>query len=270
MQKTKLYFKKSLSEQIQTMTITLYRPSEEKYSFVAWKIRLALAEKSISYKTTLVSLTKNEHKSDHILKLNPKGTLPILQDDDVVLYDEEAMLHYLEQFYPQHRLLPSTLDKKLYSEALILYYEVVHIFEKTVQPLLFLFLQNNSTITTTSDSSSPRRCSSCCNRAVTEKNTTNEEVDLAQLYSRKQKVMQELLRWEKLLVAHKGQFLIGDSITLADVSFFPLLAHLHRYGLALHAQFPKLDQYLQRMYKRSSVQRTLPQGWKLTKKQWLK
>ncbi len=184
------------------------------------------------------------------------------------------MLHYLEQFYPQHRLLPSSLDKKLYSEALILYYEVVHIFEKTVEPLLFLLLNNNTTIATSSPVvvDSPRRCSGCCNVAVVEKITTAsvEEVDLAQLYSRKQKVMQELLRWEKLLVAHKGQFLVGDPITLADISFFPLLAHLHRYGLPLNAQFPKLDQYLQRMFKRSSVQRTLPHGWKVTKKQWLK
>ncbi len=36
-----------------------------------------------------------EHKSAEMLALNPKGTLPVLQDDDLVLTDSADMLRYL-------------------------------------------------------------------------------------------------------------------------------------------------------------------------------
>ncbi len=42
-------------------------------SIPGWRLQLVLEEKKISYESKLLSFDKNEHKSDEILKLNPRG-----------------------------------------------------------------------------------------------------------------------------------------------------------------------------------------------------
>ena len=50
--------------------ITLYWGSG---STPCWRIQLVLEEKNIPYESKLLSFDKNEHKSEEIMKLNPRG-----------------------------------------------------------------------------------------------------------------------------------------------------------------------------------------------------
>lgn len=56
---------------------------------------------------------------------------------------------------------------------------------------------------------------------------------------------------------------MGKDVTMADVAFFPYLAHLVRFGFSLKKNFTKLQKYYQVMCERSTVQKTWPSGWKL-------
>ena len=42
-------------------------------SIPCWRIQLVLDEKNIPYESKLLSFDKNEHKSEEIMKLNPRG-----------------------------------------------------------------------------------------------------------------------------------------------------------------------------------------------------
>ncbi|KAL0842409.1 hypothetical protein ABMA28_014520 [Loxostege sticticalis] len=58
-----------------------------------------------------VNLLRNEHKSQEFRKMNPMGTVPVLQDGDFILSESHAILKYLLTNYgsaeQQERLYPS-------------------------------------------------------------------------------------------------------------------------------------------------------------------
>lgn len=70
------------------------------------KVRLVLAEKDLSYEKVLVDLMKNEQKAAEFLRLNPYGKVPVLVDEDEVIYDSTIINEYLEDEYPHPPLMP--------------------------------------------------------------------------------------------------------------------------------------------------------------------
>ena len=44
--------------------------------------------------------SRQEHKAPHMLKLNPRGQLPVLKDGDYVCFESLAILYYLDLKYP--------------------------------------------------------------------------------------------------------------------------------------------------------------------------
>ena len=60
------------------------------------KVRIVLAEKELSYEFVNVDLRRGEQKRPEFLKLNPFGKVPVLVDDEVVVYDSTVINEYLE------------------------------------------------------------------------------------------------------------------------------------------------------------------------------
>jgi len=73
-----------------------------------WRVRLALAFKQINYTTHVLDTATQEHKSPQMLKLTPRGRLPVLRDGDYVVFESVAVLYYLDRQYPQYPLFGSS------------------------------------------------------------------------------------------------------------------------------------------------------------------
>jgi glutathione S-transferase len=69
-------------------------------------VRLVLTEKDLSYEKIFVDLIKNEQKAPDFLRLNPYGKVPVLVDEDEVIYDSTIINEYLDDEYPHPPLLP--------------------------------------------------------------------------------------------------------------------------------------------------------------------
>jgi glutathione S-transferase len=80
------------------MALELYWGSGSPY---AWRVLLALEFKGIAYESHLVQFSKQEHKSPQMLKLNPRGRVPILRDGDYVCFESLAILYYLDRKWPE-------------------------------------------------------------------------------------------------------------------------------------------------------------------------
>jgi glutathione S-transferase len=78
------------------------------------KVRVVLEEKDLEYETVLVDLRKQDQKTPEFLQLNPYGKVPVLVDDDTVVYDSTVINEYLEDEYP----IPALLRASSYHEAL--------------------------------------------------------------------------------------------------------------------------------------------------------
>src|SRR3989475_12124849 len=70
------------------------------------KVRVVLAEKYLEYEKMCVYLRRQEQKMPEFLRLNPYGKVPVLVDEDEVIYDSTIINEYLEDEYPLPHLLP--------------------------------------------------------------------------------------------------------------------------------------------------------------------
>lgn len=72
-----------------------------------YKIRLMLALLGLEYqKIPINAAEKNEQKTPEFLKLNPRGQVPVLDDDGVIVWDTTAIFVYLGRKYAGGRWFP--------------------------------------------------------------------------------------------------------------------------------------------------------------------
>jgi glutathione S-transferase len=74
------------------------------------KVRIALDEKRLPYELISVPFSRGagyEPKHPDIVRLNPKGQVPVLVDGELVLYDSTVILEYLEDRAPEPALYPA-------------------------------------------------------------------------------------------------------------------------------------------------------------------
>jgi maleylacetoacetate isomerase len=75
-------------------------------SSAAYRVRIALNLKELSYTQAAVNLLKKEEKSPDFLEMNPQGRVPALDLGWTVLIQSPAILEYLEEIHPEPALLP--------------------------------------------------------------------------------------------------------------------------------------------------------------------
>src|SRR6476469_6655712 len=79
------------------MAITLYYGSGSPY---AWRAQLALEHKALAYELKVLSFAAGDTRKPEFLALNPRHRVPVLVEDDFVLYESSAIVEYLDEAYP--------------------------------------------------------------------------------------------------------------------------------------------------------------------------
>ena len=90
------------------MALELYWGSGSPYS---WRVQLALEYKRLAYDPHLLQFSKQEHKSPQMLRMNPRGRVPVLRDGDYVVFESLACLLYLDRKYPDPPLFGRTPEE---------------------------------------------------------------------------------------------------------------------------------------------------------------
>jgi maleylacetoacetate isomerase/maleylpyruvate isomerase len=76
-------------------------------SSAAYRVRIALAWKRLSYDSVPIDLRTGEQSSDEYKAVNPQGFVPFLLEGAVQLGQSLAIIEYLEETYPDPPLLPA-------------------------------------------------------------------------------------------------------------------------------------------------------------------
>ncbi|MEW6297885.1 MAG: glutathione S-transferase family protein [Thermodesulfobacteriota bacterium] len=182
------------------------------------KVRLVLAEKDLSYEKIFIDLTKNEQKAPDFLRLNPYGKVPVLIDEDEVIYDSTIINEYLEDEYPHPPLLPATSGGRARARM----------FED--------FADNSFTAQSS--------------LLVAELRKPADQVD----QERVQRYRADLLRVLEFLERQlEGRDYIADTFSLADLAFVPRLLLLPRLGVEIPARLKNVSAWSERLKQRPSV-----------------
>ena len=219
------------------MALELWWGSGSPYS---WRALLALEYKQLPYVSHLVQFAKQEHKSPQMLKMNPRGRVPVLKDGDYVCFESLAILHYLDRKFPERPLFGVAAEEAGSIERVICEYQSYA--EDHIQKIIFAILFQGV-------------------------EGRLEDVERA-LGS----VIAEARTIENRLSA--SSWLVGGGFSAADIVVFPgiqmLLRALERREaqdlrarlLPLDANFPAIAAWIERIEALPGYERTYPPHWK--------
>ena len=89
-----------MAEVAKRSIMTLYSGSTCIYSH---QVRIVLAEKGVNYEVLDVD---PENKPEDLADLNPYNSVPTLVDRDLVLYEAQIIMEYLDERFPHPPLMP--------------------------------------------------------------------------------------------------------------------------------------------------------------------
>ena len=76
-----------------------------------WRAKLGLTFKALDYEVSYLEASNREHKGAEFLKINPRGTVPVLDDNGLIVRDSIAILAWLDRRYPDKPLFGETPDE---------------------------------------------------------------------------------------------------------------------------------------------------------------
>jgi maleylacetoacetate isomerase len=177
-------------------------------SSAAFRVRIALGLKGLSYDYLSVQLAKGEQYQSPFAAINPQNLVPVLEDQGHLLYQSLAIIQYLEDSHPEPRLIPRDPieGSRVRSLALIVACEI----HPLNNPRVLNYLTSNFGI--------------------------SEEQKLAWY---QHWVVTGFTALEKRLASEPwtGRFCHGDAPGLADIALVPQVANARRFKVDL-APFP--------------------------------
>jgi len=75
-------------------------------SSAAYRVRIALNMKGLDYEQLSVHLAKGRQHDPAFSAISPQNLVPVLEHDGRLLYQSLAIIQYLEEKFPEPRLLP--------------------------------------------------------------------------------------------------------------------------------------------------------------------
>jgi glutathione S-transferase len=185
----------------------------------AQKVRVVLAEKELEYETVFVDLRKGEHRQDpEFLKLNPYGKVPVLIDDEVIVYDSTIINEYLEDEYPHPALLPEDSGARARAR------------------LLEDFCDNSFLPS--------------AGFVVAEMSKPEAERDVDRVQRYRTELARGLARLEGFFA---GKEYLVDQYSLADIAFVPAVLILERLGVEIDPRLRQVAAWIERLRARPGV-----------------
>lgn len=203
--------------------LTLYIGNK---NYSAWSMRpwLMLREKGIAFREVRVRFDSFERGSEFkktIGAISPAGTVPVLVDGNLVVWDSLAIAEYLAEKFPEQRLWPASMHERARARSIC---AEMHTGFKALRRLCPMNIEARL----------PEA------GALVWRDHEDLRQDVARLDA----------MWSELLRHHEGGLLFGD-FTLVDAFFAPVVMRFETYALPVSAT---TRQYMQAVQALPSVQ----------------
>ena len=196
-------------------SMTLFSDARDHYSH---RVRMVLAEKGV---TCDIIDVDPSHKPEDLAEINPYNSLPTLLDRDLVLYEANVIMEYLDERFPHPPLLPVYPVQRALSRLWITRVEK----EWSGRLDILMAGKGRETVIT---------------RA--RKELRESVVSIAPIFSEK-------------------PFFMNEEFTLVDCCVTPILWRLKHAGISLPERSTRpLQKYMQTMFERESFRQSLTEA----------
>jgi maleylacetoacetate isomerase len=197
-------------------------------SSAAFRVRIALSLKGVSYDAVPVDLPGAAHRRSEFVAVNPQATIPTLDDDGTILWQSLAIIEYLDSRYPSPRLIPEEPVARAHVQAL------AQLIVCEVHPLnnlrVLRYLRNELAL---------------------------DEAAVGKWYSHW--VAEGFAALETLVGRFGGgRYCFGDAVSLADVCLVPQMYNARRFSCDL-TPYPNLVRIAQGLAKEPAFAAAAPE-----------
>ena len=204
----------------------------------AWRVLLALALKRAPFESRLLEVSKGELSSPEFLAVNPRGKVPALRDGELTMSESIAIVRYIDRRFPE----PPLFGRDHAEEARI---------NEKIDEIENYLVPETGWIT----------------RALFGDLVAGKEEILN---ARAERVRTELENLESRL----NTWLVGDAISAADISLYPVIAALLRAAgksaaadldlrfIPFAERYPRLARWCERIETLPGFDSTYPPHWR--------
>ncbi len=171
-------------------------------SSASWRIRIALALKAIRYEPIWIDLYDGDHLNKNYGEMTPTQQVPCLEIDGQRLFQSVAIIEYLDETHPKPALLPGDTIGRARVRGL------TEIINSVIQPLH--------------------------NLAVRER--LQKQFGASEIATKawcRYWIEHRFKGLDRALEKTRGQYSVGDSVTMADVFLFPQVETARRFDADL-------------------------------------
>lgn len=190
-----------------------------------WKVRLGLAETGHEFESLAVDPATPVGR-EILARHSPQGTVPVMTDGDVTLWESSIMVEYINDLTADDRLLPAEAPERARARTTQKYSDSI------VGPSL--------------------------RKVVFEKRGKPEsEWDADRIREGTEGWRGCMAHLESLL--DMREFFAGDGYSVAECALVPRFGLAERYGVGVSAEFPNLARWFAAMKARPSYAATVPE-----------
>ncbi len=220
-------------------------------SYASQKVRLYLAENSISWESYHIDLLKQEHLTEAYIKINPRGLVPALADNGKIILNSTDIMRYLEEHYVKR----SSFSKEPKQEIYDFCKRDEGLHDPHIRTLSYHYLWMNQNKTPEEISrilelakKHPDNARGAFLARAIQRQLTAAEIALA-----KTEVVVAIKEMEERLQNSKSGFLFADQYTMADAAGTARLFRLQLLGFEkTMSQYPLICAYYDKMQQRPS------------------
>jgi glutathione S-transferase len=200
-------------------------------SVCAQKVRMLLCAKKLEWESEHLDIRGGDQHKPEFRALNPKGLIPVLVHDDKVILESNVIVEYLEDVFPQHPMMPTAADQRAQVRWWMVQLDAgLHVHVATISFCLAFRYQVMERCPTDAAMAEfinnipdPER------RAFMEDTLPNgtQSTRLKFAVAAYSKLLNDMSKALK-----DGGFLVGNTMSAADIAYIPYIDRLEQLGLS--------------------------------------
>ena len=175
----------------------------------SWRVLLTLAYKGVAYESQRINPATWNRRDDGFYDLNPRGQVPVLEDEDTVIYESIAIMAYLEAKHPNIAIFGETP-----AQSGLIWQRIAELIHYSLEPVYDL------------------------SRLLMRDTAADDIEHSQQLVST---ISKELAKINSHFAG--SSFIAGDELSAADIYFYPAIAFLEKMLVSPAAQVLEIDFY---------------------------